>query len=100
MAALILAGASDSISSIIRSAIRQQHTADSLRGRMTSVNQIFFMGGPYLGDVKSGFIGGLIGVPLAVALGGIACLVSTGWIAHRWPALRAYQQIGASPNTA
>lgn len=91
MAALILVGASDSVGSFIRSAIRQQHTPDNLRGRMTSVNQIFFMGGPYLGDVKSGFIGGLIGVPLAVALGGMVCIFSTGWIARRWPKLRAYK---------
>ena len=97
LAALILVGASDSASSIIRSAIRQQHTHDGLRGRMTSVNQIFFMGGPYLGDVKSGFIGSLIGVPLAVALGGIACILSTTWIARHWPALRAYQSIDADP---
>ena len=90
--ALIIVGAADSVSSIIRSTIRQQHTSDQLRGRMTSVNQIFFMGGPYLGDVKSGFIGGLIGVPLAVALGGIACVFSTGWIARQWPALFKYDQ--------
>ena len=90
MAALMLAGASDSVSSIIRSAIRQLHTPDDLRGRMTSVNQIFFMGGPYLGDVKSGFLGGLIGVPLAVAIGGAACVVSVGWIARQWPGLRRY----------
>lgn len=93
--ALILIGASDSTSSIVRSAIRQQHTNDNLRGRMTSVNQIFFMGGPYLGDVKSGFIGSLIGVPLAVALGGMACILSTTWIARRWPALRLYQSMDA-----
>jgi MFS family permease len=93
MAALMLAGASDSVSSIIRSAIRQLHTPDDLRGRMTSVNQIFFMGGPYLGDVKSGFLGGLIGVPLAVALGGAACLVSVGWIARQWPGLRRYDGV-------
>lgn len=90
MGALILVGASDSVSSILRNTIRQQHTPDNLRGRMTSVNQIFFMGGPYLGDVKSGFLGGLIGVPLAVALGGIASILSTIWIATRWPKLVAY----------
>jgi MFS family permease len=90
MAALILAGASDSVSSIVRSAIRQLNTPDKLRGRMTSVNQIFFMGGPYLGDVKSGGLGGLIGVPLAVALGGVGCVLSAGWVARRWPALRQY----------
>jgi len=88
--ALMLAGASDSVSSIIRSSIRQLHTPDKLRGRMTSVNQIFFMGGPYLGDVKSGFLGGLIGVPLAVALGGFACIFSVGWVNSQWPELRAY----------
>jgi MFS family permease len=88
--ALMLAGGSDSVSSIIRSAIRQLHTPDKLRGRMTSVNQIFFMGGPYLGDVKSGFLGGLIGVPLAVALGGIACILSVGWVSQRWPELKSY----------
>jgi len=92
MAALIIAGASDSVSSIIRSAIRQLNTPDKLRGRMTSVNQIFFSGGPYLGDVKNGFLGGLIGVPLAVGLGGVLCIASAGWIAHQWPTLRRYDE--------
>jgi MFS family permease len=91
MMALILAGASDSVSSIIRSAIRQMNTPDKLRGRMISVNQIFFMGGPYLGDVKNGFLGGIIGVPLAVALGGVMCIFSVGWIAHKWVGLRRYE---------
>jgi predicted MFS family arabinose efflux permease len=90
MLALILAGASDSVSSIIRSAIRQLNTPDKLRGRMISVNQIFFTGGPYLGDVKNGFLGGIIGVPLAVALGGVVCVASVGWIARHWPGLRGY----------
>jgi MFS family permease len=90
MAALVVVGASDSLSSIIRSAIRQLQTPDRLRGRMTGVNQIFFMGGPYLGDVKSGYLGSLIGVPLAVALGGAACLFSVAWVARRWPRLRSY----------
>jgi len=93
MVALIMVGASDSVSSIIRSTIRQQHTPDHLRGRMTSVNQIFFSGGPYLGDVKSGFLGGLIGVPLAVALGGVVCIGTTGWIAVRWSRLRNYKGV-------
>jgi len=93
MAALILVGATDSVSSIIRSTIRQSHTSDSLRGRMTSVNQIFFMGGPYLGDVKSGFLGGAIGVPLAVGLGGIACVISVGWVTRQWPKLGGYDGI-------
>lgn len=90
MLALILAGAADSVSSIIRSTIRQLNTPDKLRGRMTSVNQIFFMGGPYLGDVKNGFLGGVIGVPVAIALGGVVCVASVGWVARQWPGLRRY----------
>ena len=91
MLALMLAGASDSVSSIIRSTIRQINTPDKLRGRMTSVNQIFFMGGPYMGDVKNGLLGATpIGVPMAVALGGVVCLASAGWIARQWPVLRRY----------
>jgi len=94
MLALIVAGASDSVSSIIRSTIRQLNTPDKLRGRMTSVNQIFFMGGPYLGDVKNGFLGTtIIGVPLAVALGGAVCIASVGWVARRWPGLRRYDGV-------
>lgn len=89
--ALLLAGVGDSISSILRSAIRQTQTPDRLRGRMLSVNQIFFMGGPYLGDAKSGYLGGLIGVPLAVTLGGIVCIFSVGWVSNRWPELWTYQ---------
>ncbi len=96
--ALIFAGVGDSVSSIIRSAIRQLHTPDKLRGRMISVNQIFFMGGPYLGDVKSGFLGGLIGVPLAVALGGIACIFSVGWVGNRWPELWSYMGKDVPPD--
>ena len=91
MLALILAGGSDSVSSIIRSTIRQLNTPDKLRGRMTSVNQIFFMGGPYLGDVKNGFLGAtIIGVPLAVALGGVVCVASVGFVARKWPGLQRY----------
>ncbi len=92
LAALAVIGASDSVSSIIRSTIRQSHTTDELRGRMTSVNQIFFMGGPYLGDVRSGIFGGLIGIPLSVTLGGVVCLFTVGWVGWRWPQLRRYDQ--------
>ena len=74
MAALALVGASDAVSSVIRSTIRQLQTPDQLRGRMVGVNQIFFTGGPQLGEVRAGLLGQLLGVPLAVASGGVACL--------------------------
>ena len=60
MVALILIGASDSVSTIIRNTIRQLQTPDYIRGRMTSINQIFFMGGPQLGEVEAGGWGHLV----------------------------------------
>jgi MFS family permease len=90
MAALILVGASDSVSTIIRNTIRQLQTPDHIRGRMTGVNQIFFMGGPQLGEVEAGVVAQLFGTPFAIISGGVGCLVALAWIARRWPQLRTY----------
>lgn len=87
---LALVGAGDTLSTILRSAIRQLVTPDELRGRMTSVNMIFFMGGPQLGEMESGAVAALVGAPLAVAFGGAATLVLVGLTALRVPALRHY----------
>jgi MFS family permease len=90
MLGLIFVGASDSVSAIIRNTIRQLRTPDYIRGRMTSVNQIFFMGGPQLGEVEAGVAAQLIGAPLAVITGGIGCILAVFWIARRWPQLPGY----------
>lgn len=90
IAALIFIGASDSVSMIIRNTIRQLQTPDYIRGRMTSINQIFFYGGPQLGEVEAGLVAQLLGAPMAVITGGVGCLLAVGWIARRWPQLRHY----------
>src|SRR5205085_2967966 len=53
---LALSGAADTVSTVIRQTIRQLITPDRLRGRMTSVNMIFFMGGPQLGELEAGLV--------------------------------------------
>ncbi len=90
MAALILIGASDSVSTIIRNTIRQLQTPDYIRGRMVSVNQIFFMGGPQLGEIEAGLAAQFFGAPIAVISGGVGCILAINWIARRWPSLRSY----------
>jgi len=90
MLALVFIGASDSVSMIIRNTVRQLQTPDYIRGRMTSINQIFFIGGPQLGEVEAGLVAQLFGAPVAVITGGIGCLLAVGWIARRWPQLRYY----------
>ena len=73
---LAVTGAADTVSTVIRQTIRQLITPDRLRGRMTSVNMIFFMGGPQLGELEAGILATLIGAPLSVVAGGIGCLVA------------------------
>ncbi|MBE3066978.1 MAG: MFS transporter [Chloroflexi bacterium] len=90
MLALILMGAADAVSTIIRNTIRQLTTPDHIRGRMTAVNQIFFQGGPQLGEVESGIVASLFGVPAAIISGGIGCIVGTTLIILKWPQLRTY----------
>ncbi|MBK8045701.1 MAG: MFS transporter [Anaerolineales bacterium] len=83
-------GASDMVSTVIRQTIRQVMTPDRLRGRMTGINQIFFMGGPQLGELEAGVVASILGVPFAIVSGGIATVLFTGWIAWRYPRLRRY----------
>jgi MFS family permease len=90
MVALIIVGAADTVSTIIRNTIRQLATPDYIRGRMTSVNQIFFQGGPQLGEVEAGLTAQFFGAPLAVISGGIGCILAVIWIARRWPQIRKY----------
>ena len=88
--ALALSGATDTISMVIRNTIRQLQTPDNLRGRMTSVNQIFFAGGPQLGEIEAGVVGQFFGVQMAAISGGIACVIGVGVAAKLWPQLAQY----------
>ncbi len=87
---LALVGAGDTVSTVIRGTLRQLLTPDHLRGRMTGVNMIFFMGGPQLGEMEAGVVASLLGAPFAIISGGIATVILTGWIAWKYPRLRNY----------
>ena len=63
---------------VIRNIIRQLETPDRLRGRMTGVNMVFFMGGPQLGELEAGAVANWLGAPFSVVSGGIGCLVAHG----------------------
>ncbi|MCC6568123.1 MAG: MFS transporter [Anaerolineales bacterium] len=96
--ALVIMGAADTVSTVIRNTIRQLQTPDHIRGRMTSVNQLFFMGGPQLGEVEAGIAASLFGVPFAIVSGGIGCLVGMSLIIWKWPQLVSYN--GDEPTLA
>ncbi len=88
---LMLVGAGDTVSTILRQTIRQLVTPDNLRGRMTSINMIFFMGGPQLGEMEAGIAATLLGAPFAVITGGIATVLLVALTAYAVPALRHYK---------
>jgi MFS family permease len=88
--AVAVTGASDGVSTIIRNTIRQLLTPDHIRGRMTSVNQIFFQGGPQLGEIEAGLVAQFFGAPFAIISGGIGCILGTLAIAWKWPRLTEY----------
>ena len=73
---LAITGAADTISTVLRQTIRQLVTPNHLRGRMTSINMMFFMGGPQLGELEAGLLAAAIGAPLSVVIGGLGSVVS------------------------
>lgn len=90
MAALILVGAGEALSKVLRNTIRQLQTPDEMRGRMVSITQIFFMGGPQLGEAESGLLASVLGTPFAIVSGGVGCILAVVFAAFKWPALRKY----------
>ncbi len=90
MLALIIMGAADAVSTIIRNTIRQLQTPDYIRGRMVGINQVFFMGGPQLGEVEAGLVAQLFSAPIAVISGGIGCILAVIWVVRKWPAITSF----------
>jgi MFS family permease len=97
---LALTGATDTVSMIIRNIVRQLETPDRLRGRMTGVNMVFFMGGPQLGELEAGAVANWFGAAFSVVSGGVGCLMATAWVAGSTPALRRYRREMPARQTA
>lgn len=95
---LAITGAADTVSTILRQTIRQLATPNNLRGRMTSVNMIFFMGGPQLGELEAGTVAAIFGAPLSVLTGGIGCLVAASVAIVAAKTLRRYERGSTSAN--
>jgi MFS family permease len=100
--ALAFTGLADLVSTVIRQTLRQLRTPDALRGRMTSVNMIFFMGGPQLGELEAGLVASLfasaaVGATVSVVSGGLATIALAGVVAAAAPVVRDYVQPAGTP---
>jgi MFS family permease len=86
--ALVLVGASDMISVVIRASILQLATPPEMRGRVSAVNWLFVGASNEFGDFESGVTAQWWGAVRAVVFGGIGSMIVTGAAAVLFPALR------------
>jgi MFS family permease len=93
---LLIAGALDSVSVIVRGSIVQLMTPDEMRGRVSAVNNIFIGTSNEFGALESGLTAALFGPVISVVAGGIGTIVVVTAAALRWPQIR---KIGALDKT-
>jgi MFS family permease len=93
VAALMVLGAADTVSVVIRSSLVQLLTPDEMRGRVNAVNSLFIGASNQLGDFESGLMAALLGPVGAGIVGGVGTLVIVGIWAWRFPALRKVQTL-------
>jgi hypothetical protein len=88
LAMLVLLGASDMVSVVIRRVLVLVKTPDQMRGRVSAVESVFIGGSNELGEFESGVTAAWFGVVPAVILGGLGTLAIVGLWARIFPQLR------------
>lgn len=86
--ALVLLGAADTVSTVLRNTVLQLRTPDALLGRVSAVGMVFSKSGPRLGQLEAGLVAGAFGVSASIISGGVLCLAAVGAIAWWFPRLR------------
>ncbi|MGZ8982454.1 MAG: MFS transporter [Methylotenera sp.] len=85
---LLLSGALDGISVVMRTTILQLATPDAMRGRVSAINGIFIGSSNELGAFESGLAARLLGLIPSVIFGGVMTLTVVGITAKLAPKLR------------
>jgi len=93
---LLVLGAMDNISVVIRSTLLLTRTPDALRGRITAINFIFVGASNELGGFESGLAAQLFGPVIAVAAGGIGTVLVVLCVALIWPEMRRLGALSGS----
>ena len=90
---ILLLGAADTVSMVIRIALVQLATPDAMRGRVGAVNYLFVNASNQLGQFESGLTAALLGAMPAALLGGVGTvLVALLWM-KLFPALRTLERL-------
>ena len=99
--ALILLGAVDMVSVVIRETLLQLWTPDEVRGRVNAVNSVFVSASNELGEFRAGTMAhvigaGAIGAAPAVVIGGVGAIVVAGAWSWMFPQLRRARRLDGS----
>ncbi|HEX4650041.1 MAG TPA: MFS transporter [Granulicella sp.] len=95
LVALVLVGASDMVSVVIRGSVLQLATPPEMRGRVSAVNWLFIGASNEFGEFESGLTAHWWGAVRAVVIGGIGSMLVTGSAALLFPALRRADKLTA-----
>ncbi|MES3708439.1 MFS transporter [Pseudomonas putida] len=98
LAVLVVLGAADMISMVIRSSFVQLETPDEMRGRVSAVNGLFIGASNQLGEFESGVTAHWFGTVPAVVMGGVGTLVVTGLWIKMFPTLAKRDQLHSKPS--
>jgi hypothetical protein len=87
---LLLAGAFDQISVVVRHTLVQVMTPDGLRGRVSAVNSVFIGASNELGAFESGMTAAIFGPVISVVGGGIGTIIVVLVVMVVWPEIRKF----------
>ncbi|MCV6902188.1 MAG: MFS transporter, partial [Achromobacter xylosoxidans] len=91
--ALVVLGAADAISVVVRSSLVQLNTPDHMLGRVSAVNTLFVGASNQLGEFESGVMAALLGAVPAVVVGGLGTIAVAGLWMHWFPELRKLRSL-------
>ncbi len=97
LATLVLLGAADMVSMVIRGAFVQLQTPDAMRGRVSAVNGLFIGASNQLGDFRAGASAAWFGTVPAVLIGGVGALVVSGLWIKLFPTLAQRDRMHEAP---
>jgi MFS family permease len=96
LAILIVIGAADCVSVVIRQSLVQLETPDDMRGRVSAVNSVFIGASNQLGEFESGMMAAWLGTVPSVAVGGVGTLLVVGLWLRLFPSLFHRDQLASS----
>jgi len=87
---LTLAGASDMVSALFRSAMWNQTIPDNFRGRLAGIELLSYSLGPLAGQMRAASMAAVTTLSISVTSGGIICMVTVGFFAFLLPQFRKF----------